>query len=81
MTYPADGEGNLCGWDVPEYPLLYYTSLNDPVTTIVIQVKRLCVKECPKKDDTELSCYATKSLSCSKNDNPKYEVQIYDSQL
>ena len=31
MTFPADGEGNLCGWDVPDYPLLYYSSFSDPV--------------------------------------------------
>ena len=34
MTYPADGEGTLCGYDLPDYPLLYYTSFDDPVNSV-----------------------------------------------
>ena len=31
MTYPADGEGSLCGYDAPDHPYLYYASSTDPV--------------------------------------------------
>ena len=79
MTYTVDGEENLCGYDLPEYPLLYYTSLDDPVILILYQQKRLCVAQCPKEGDTSLQCNPTDSLSCEANDNPKYEVKIYDT--
>jgi hypothetical protein len=32
MTYYTDVAGNTCGFDLPEYPLVYFTSTNDPVT-------------------------------------------------
>ena len=35
MTYPNDIEGNLCGWDAQDYKILYYTTLDDPVITLV----------------------------------------------
>lgn len=74
MTYPNDIEGNLCGWDAQAYKILYYTTIDDPS-------KRLCVKSCPKGDESSLDCYATDSLSCGKNDNEDYKVEIYPSEI
>lgn len=31
MTYPSDAEGRTCGWDLPDHPILYYASHDDPV--------------------------------------------------
>ena len=32
VTYPVDIDGRTCGGpDLPDYPYLYYTSLQDPV--------------------------------------------------
>lgn len=31
MTYFADGVGNTCALDLPDFPMVYFTSLNDPV--------------------------------------------------
>lgn len=36
MTYPNDIEGNLCGWDAQQYKMLYYTTVSDPVPSILI---------------------------------------------
>jgi hypothetical protein len=44
-------------------------------------MKRLCVSRCPKEGDYMLSCLPTKLLSCKKNNNPHFEVSIYDSDV
>ena len=31
MTYFSDGVGNVCAFDLPDFPIIYYTSLNDAV--------------------------------------------------
>lgn len=31
MTYYTDGEGNTCAFDLPDFPMVYFTSLTDPV--------------------------------------------------
>ena len=38
MTYFVDGEGNVCGFDekVQNYPLVYFTSVNDGVSKYII---------------------------------------------
>ena len=48
MTFPADGEGNLCGWDVPDYPLLYYSSFADPVLNKMMKGKTVMCARVPK---------------------------------
>lgn len=39
------------------------------------------MNQCPSEDDEQLSCKATRSLSCKKNSNPEYLVEIYDTKL
>ena len=31
ITYPTDNQGRLCGYDLKNYPYVYYTSFTDPV--------------------------------------------------
>jgi len=45
-----------------------------------MQSKRLCVSACPKAGDTVLKCHPTEKLACSANNNPEFEVQIYDTE-
>ena len=42
-------------------------------------MKKLCVSHCPKEGDYALHCVPTKFLSCKKNNNPFFDVMIYDS--
>lgn len=81
ITYPVDSEGVTCGLEAGSHPYLYFTSLEDPVTSQLIQTKRLCVNRCPSADDTHLSCRPTRSLSCKRNSHPQFFVDIYDTRL
>jgi len=39
MTFFSDGVGNVCGFDLPDFPIVYFASLNDAVIILLFSQK------------------------------------------
>ena len=49
MTYALDGEGNMCGYDFPDHPYLYYTSPNDAVLNHSFRSSGCALPDVPRR--------------------------------
>jgi choline transporter-like protein 2/4/5 len=50
----VDYDGKLCGVDHPNHPFLYFLVRLDAISTdATINLKAVCISECPEKNTTE----------------------------
>lgn len=64
-VFPADTDGNTCGYEHQGYNYIYFAKPNQ-------MANRVCVRSCPTSSAKPLSCKPTSKITCAFGSSVQY---------